>query len=179
MIIRNDDVAFDTSVDDLQRFCQLCDKHGLKILQGITFRGGIMPIDYRQSNDIIKTFCRDNVITDNKLLVDYLLSRDDLIAVHGLWHTHEPTVDEIDIAKGLLLGIGFNPTYFIPPFNEGEYGNEVCGLKVSNANAQNVEHFLKSDLIPETEIAYTHFWRYGRWYPWEDLDRCLERISRS
>lgn len=181
MIIRNDDVAFDTFLQgDLRRFCELCDKHGLRILQGVTFRGSILPItDLQMTNETIRSFGANNTVLDCEPLIPYLRSRNDLIAVHGLWHTHVPTISEISNACSLLTDVGLTPTYFIPPFNEGTYPDEVCGLKVSTSNAQNVEHFLKSDLVPVTEIAYTHFWRYGRWYTWEELDKCLERIAKA
>lgn len=181
MIIRNDDVAYDTFLNgDLRRFCNLCDKYGFRILQGVTPFGGVLQItDPQTPNTIIKSFCAGKTIVDCEPLLDYLRSRNDLIAVHGLFHTHIPPIEEVEAAKEFIISVGLNPTYYIPPFNEGDYQRTVCGLKLSAADAQNVEHFLKSDSVPTTEIAYTHFWRYGKWYPWEDLDRCLARIATS
>lgn len=177
IILRNDDVAVDSPMNDLRRFCSICDSRGFKILQGVTVEGEMLQVDYRMTNEQLKSLGRGRRVFDNLELIDFLRQRDDLIAVHGFWHTHEPTIEEIESAKQLLINAGLTPTYFIPPFNEGDYGPDVCGLKVSTSDAQNVEHFLKSDLVPVTPIAYTHFWRYGKWYPWEDLERTLDRIA--
>jgi hypothetical protein len=178
MIVRNDDVSVDTCVADLQRFCDICDRRGLKILQGITVMGNTgSKIDYRMTNDQIKAL-GGGLVFENEELIDYLIQRNDLIAVHGLWHTHEPSESEIESAKRMLTRVYLKPTYFIPPFNEGEYENEVCGLKVSTKDAQNIEHYFQTEDVPITEIAYTHYWRYSKWYPWEKLEECLDRILK-
>lgn len=176
MIVRNDDVAVDSPMLDLYRFCKICDERGLKILHGITVEGTMLHIDYRMTNDQIKALGNGRRVFENLELIDYLKRRNDLIAVHGFWHTHEPSLEEISNAKQLLIDAGLTPTYFIPPFNEGVYGSEICGLTVSSKDAQNIEHYFQTTDIPTTKIAYTHFWRYGKWYTWETLEKCLDRI---
>jgi hypothetical protein len=175
MIIRNDDVSVDTQMSDFYKFCEICDRRGFKILQGITICGETHKIDYRMDNNQIKSLGPGRQIFEHTELIDYLVQRNDLIAVHGLWHTHEVTEKEIESAKRMLTRV-LKPTYFIPPFNEGDYPNEICGLRVSSKDAQNIEHYFQTTDIPTTEIAYTHFWRYGRWYPWETLEKTLDRI---
>lgn len=174
-IVRNDDVSADCPLDDLKRFCDICDSRGFKILHGIVLCGETLKIDYRMDNEQIKSLGPNRRIFEHGQLIDFLTSRDDLIAVHGLWHTHVPTIEEIADAKRMLIGVSLIPTYFIPPFNEGDYGANVCGLKVSTADAQNIEHYFQTSDVPTTEIAYTHFWRYSRWYPWESLENVLDR----
>jgi len=182
-IIRNDDLAVDSPMEDLRRFCSICDSRGFKIMQGITIEGEMLAMDYRMTNEQIKALGPGKRVFDNVELMDFLRQRNDLIAVHGFWHTHVPSREEIEQAKQLLIEAGLTPTYFIPPFNEGDYGfNEgdhgryICGLKVSTNDAQNIEHYFKEG-VPTTDIAYTHFWRYSKWYSWEDLETVLDRIK--
>ncbi len=178
MIIRNDDVSFDTEMEDIKWFSELCDKYDFKVLQCITPLGFTHEIDVKMTNlDIQELGDRNVAIFDNKELTDYLKSRNDLIAVHGLYHTHEPTQDEISVAKRLLIKNGLTPTYFVPPFNEGNYPEEICGLKVS-AKTQRLEDY-HEDGTPTDEIIYLHSWRYGKWYKKEDLELCLKRITAS
>ena len=54
-IIRNDDVAFDTDINELKQFCEICDKYNFKILQAITVRGICIPIDVANSDEYIKS----------------------------------------------------------------------------------------------------------------------------
>jgi hypothetical protein len=178
MIIRNDDVGADTPMEDLRRFCDICDTRGFKILQGIVIEGDILNMDNIVTNEQIKVMGNGRQIFDNAELIDFLKQRDDLIAVHGFWHTHVPTREEIEKSKRLLIDAGLTPTYFIPPFNEGEYGQYICGLKVSTKDAQNIEHYFAAH-VPTTPIAYTHFWRYSKWYTWKDLETVLDRIKAT
>lgn len=175
MIIRNDDVAFDTQFEHLRKFCEICDRYGHRILQAITVRGVTQPIHFRMSNAEIKSLEPHAFFADNKPVLDYLLSRDDLIGVHGLWHTHNVSESEIREAKGLLIGWGLESAYFVPPFNEGKWPEETQGLKVVS-KVQGLEDYLKKG-SPTDEIVYTHSWRFnGSWYTLEALEKCLARI---
>ena len=54
-IIRNDDVAFDTTLEEIQTFCQICDKYGFQVLQAIIPIGEAKKItSSRTTNDQIK-----------------------------------------------------------------------------------------------------------------------------
>ena len=179
--IRNDDVSFDTDLNEIKRFCEICDKYGFRIVQAITLYGQCRKIDVKMTNDQIKN-SNTSRFEDNHDLVDYLKKRNDLIAVHGLWHTHVPTDEEIRTGKAILERLGFNPTYFVPPFNEGDYPPEVEGLTLSKLNLKNgerLEDFLKKG-TPTAPILYLHSWRFDSgWYTFDDLDNCLSRLSQK
>lgn len=174
MIIRNDDVSLDTTMDDIVWFSRLCDKYGFKVLQCITPFGKTHKIDVRMDNLEIP---KDGNVFENKQLIEFLKSRNDLIAVHGLYHSHRPTTDEVILAKQILSNGGLEPTYFVPPFNEGDYPETFCGLKVS-ARTQRLEDYLDEG-VPTDEIVYLHSWRFGQWYPKSKLEECLKRITAS
>lgn len=186
MIIRNDDVAFDTNVAELKWFCELCDKYGHQILQCITPLGILQPIDYRMSNQQIVALGGKNTIFDNLPLMDFMRSRQrnmkDLYAVHGLWHSHVPSYTDIFLSKAMIQSHGFYPTFFVPPFNEGAYPEKVHGLTVSQLTQRLEDYHPGGSLeneIPTDEIVYLHSWRYGTHYPKGRLEQCLERISRT
>src|SRR5688572_16019483 len=99
MIVRNDDVAADTSLSHLERFCGVCDRAGVRIMQAITVAGRCLPIDRGMDNLEIRSIGRGIGFSDRSDLVQFLRSRNDLIAVHGLYHTHEPALPEIMLAS--------------------------------------------------------------------------------
>jgi hypothetical protein len=164
-IIRNDDVAYDTKIEELKEFCEICDKYGYKIIQAITPMGvGGHYARSTMTNELIKLRSLKR-FEDNKQVVEFLKIRDDLIGVHGLWHTHAPNEDEIKKAKEMLVKLGFKPTYFVPPFNEGYYPKEIDGLVVSQLDFKKgdlLETFLHSDKIPTSPIMYLHSWRFQK-----------------
>lgn len=181
-LIRNDDIAVDSGVNELKKFCEICDKHDFKIIQSIT------PIGFsgkraraNMSNERIRLL-NFNRFEENKEVFEYLKVRRDFIGVHGLWHTHVPTIDEITTAKAILQAWGFNPTYFVPPFNEGGYAEEVEGLKTSQLSmdkGERLEDFLKEG-EPKSPIMYLHSWRFNnRNYTFDQLEECLSRLSRK
>jgi hypothetical protein len=135
------------------------------------------------TNDQIRA-TSSRMFSENKEVLEYLLGRQDLIGVHGLWHTHKPTIEEIKTAKSILEGLGFNPTYFIPPFNEGDYPEEIEGLKtsvLSMKKGERLEDFLdKGTPKAGIEIMYLHSWRFNDdWYGFYMLDNCLQRLEKS
>ena len=67
----------------------------------------------------------------------------------------------------------------LPPFEEGQYPPEFCGLEVSSDDAQKMEHFFESNEIPYTKIVSTQFWKYDKYYLWDDLEKCLDRIAET
>lgn len=180
-IIRNDDIGVDTSLRKLKKFCDICDKYGYKIIQCITPLGiGGKFARSNLTNEQIRLLSLQK-FEENKRVLDYLKSRNDFIAVHGLWHTHSPSEAEINLAKQILIGLGLNPTYFVPPFNEGDYPKTIAGLTVSQLSmekGERLEDFLHSG-TPTSPIMYLHYWRFDRNYSFEDLDKCLERLSKQ
>lgn len=178
MIIRNDDVSYDTDLGSLQRFCEICDRYGFKIMQAITPLGECRKVNAKMDNKRI--WASSNMtLPQNKELLTYLKSRKDDIGVHGLWHSHVPTEMDITVGKGLLMYWGLKPTYFVPPFNEGQYSEQVAGLKTCKLNmykGERLEDFLKEG-TPEAPIMYLHSWRFGKWYRWSALEACLARLS--
>lgn len=178
-IIRNDDVAFDTGLDEIKKFCEICDRYGYKIIQAITVIGECRRSRATMTNDNIRlaSFRR---FSENKELVEFLKSRNDYIAVHGLWHTHEPTEEEIVTAKSILEELGFKPTHFVPPFNEGDYQSEIAGLttcKLSLEKGERLEDFINQG-IPTAPIMYLHSWRFtNNYFTFGQLDRCLARLA--
>jgi hypothetical protein len=176
-LIRNDDVAYDTNLDNLKRFCDICDKYGFRIIQAITLVGECRKVNVKMTNDQIRA-ASDKLFSDNINLIDYLYDRNDLYGVHGLYHTHEPEIVEIKIAKHVLDYLELFPHYFVPPFNEGNYGSEVAGLivcKLDLRKGERLEDFLKKG-VPTAPIMYCHSWRFGDWYEWKDLEECLKRL---
>lgn len=181
MIIRNDDVSYDTRLTEIKRFCEICDKYGVKIIQAITpFGDCLKDKSAKLNNNQIKALSNKK-FSENYEVVDYLRSRNDFIAVHGLWHTHEPSIEEIRQAKEILEVAGFHPDYFVPPFNEGNYPDTVEGLSLSKLSAQKgerLEDFLDYG-TPTSGTVYLHSWRFDNsWYTFERLEKCLDRLTK-
>lgn len=181
-IIRNDDVAYDTTLEEISKFCSLCDEYGFKIIQAIVPIGEVKKItSHRMKNEEIKS-ASSHLFSENKAVLSYLQKRNDAIGVHGLWHSHKPSVDEIATAKHILQGLGFKPTYFIPPFNEGVYPQEIEGLQLSvlsMKNGERLEDFLEWGM-PANDFMYVHSWRFDNdWYTFDQLESCLKRLSTA
>lgn len=175
-IVRNDDVALDSKLSEIETFCNICDKHGFKIMQCITPMGRIQKVDSKMDNTAIRELTGDIPFIENKEVYDYLRNRGDIIAVHGFYHEHRPTVEDISRGEIQLIDWGFSPSYYVPPFNEETVGYH--GLTVS-AKTQRLEDYHKEG-VPTDEICYLHSWRYDNaWYRFEDLDRTLERIANA
>ncbi len=162
MIIRNDDVAADTSLSHLEKFCAVCDRAGVRIMQAITVAGRCLPVERAMTNAEIYPVCRGVNFTDRPDLIAFLRSRSDIIAVHGLYHTHEPSLFEIKLAASILSGAGLPPAYFVPPFNEGQYGSNAADLLVSAGEAFKVEGAIvrQRPIPPDIEVGYLHSWRF-------------------
>lgn len=180
-LIRNDDVAFDTKISEIKRFCEIADKYEYKIMHAIIPIGEARLIKSRRmTNDAIRS-TSSRLFSDNKEVLEYLKGRHDLIGVHGLWHTHKPTKEEVQAAKLKLENLGLIPTYFVPPFNEGIYPDEVAGLKVctlSEKAGERLEDFLEKG-TPTAEIMYLHSWRFNNdWYTFDKLEQCLQRLEK-
>lgn len=181
MLIRCDDTPWGLSLQEFVTFCNICDKHGFKLLQAITPIGDCYAIDSHWDNDRIKKEAGNKVVP--REFVEYMRSRNDLIAVHGLWHSHLPTREEIEVAKSILDGWGLHPTHYVAPFNELNAVAYDCNLTVV-PKVERLEDYLpgmsmKND-TPVGEIAYLHIWRFFRgWYSIDALDKTLERLANA
>lgn len=177
-LVRNDDIAFDTDINEIKEFCAICDEYEYKIIQAITPRGECRKARVFKSNEEIKK-SSDKKFEDNQQVVEFLKSRNDLIGVHGLWHTHCPSSGEIKIGKEILKSLGFSPIYFVPPFNEGDYSDVVQGLETCKLDEKRdrLEGFLRKG-EPQSPIMYLHSWRFNRvYYTFDDLRRCFQRLK--
>jgi hypothetical protein len=180
-ILRNDDVAYDTTLSEIKQFCEICDKYNITILHAIMPIGEARKIKSAKTSNEQLRATSSKLFSENKEVLKYLLSRNDLIGVHGLWHTHEPSIEEINIAKIILKGLGFHPTYFIPPFNQGDYPDEVVGLTTSKLSEKHdrLEAFLDEG-VPSSEMMYLHSWRFdNNWFTFDTLELCLKRIFNA
>lgn len=181
-LIRNDDIAFDTELSEIKIFCEICDRYGFQIIQAITPIGEIQKIkSARMTNDQIKALST-RLFNENKDVLKFLQKRTDLIGVHGLWHTHAPSEEEIEYAKSILIGLELKPTYFVPPFNEGSYPQTIAGLKTCILNSkkdERLEDFLNEG-TPTSAILYLHSWRFNKnWYTFDILEACLKRLTQQ
>jgi hypothetical protein len=185
-LIRNDDVSIDTELDEITRFCSLCDRYGFKIIHSIVPLGHTLGIDCNWNNNSIKDYAGSKLFPNNKEVYRYLLNRRDFFGTHGCWHTHRPPRDEQVLAKTLMDLWMLKPTYVVLPFNEEspEYSGEVLGMKVLGV-MQRLEDFLDgmslNTQMPSSPIIYCHSWRFKDdntfGYSWEKLEKCLKRIS--
>lgn len=175
-IVRNDDVAADTSLSHLEKFCAVCDRAGVRIMQAITVAGRCLPVERDMSNSEILSVVRGVNFSDRSDLISFLRSRNDLIAVHGLYHTHEPTLPEIKLAANILSGLGLPPAYFVPPFNEGDYGSNCNGLLVSAGEAVKIETaIVRGRAMEDCEVGYLHSWRFDAECPVEYVHPKMKR----
>jgi len=180
MIIRNDDIAFDTNPDELQWFSELCDQYGHEIMQCITPLGICIPIHVNMNNDDIVKLGGHNTFLHNSRLYDYLKERarrNDFFAVHGLWHTHSPSKIDIWTAKVILEAAGLSASYYVPPYNEGIYPNMIHGLEVCQV-IDSIENSINTGRPVTTPIGYLHSWRFSnRQYKHEDLENYFKQLE--
>ncbi len=181
-LIRNDDVCAATTVKHLERFAHLTDKHSYHVVHAITPFGVCWTSDgwlgSKSNREIIDLGERRPLDPD---VIEFLQSRAsrDQFAIHGFFHTHKPSAEEIVLAYDYLCGEGLVPTWFVPPFNEGLYKSD--GLRVSAKDAIDFEN--EAERFPG-EVAALHSWRYdpemwagaygAPWWDWSDLERRLE-----
>lgn len=179
-LLRNDDCAFDTSLQEIRTFCDLCDRYGFRVLHAITPIGAVRHIDAAWDNDRIRRESGNRLFLDNTPVLEYLQARRDLdlFAVHGLWHTHAVSRYELDAAEVLLDVAGVDITWQVPPFNDpASRGSEA--LHWSGPECPRLEAYLERPAaLPETDIAYLHSWRFEHGpFAWAQLERCLKALA--
>jgi len=189
MLFRNDDVSSDTKSEELKVFCELFDKYGFKLVQGITLYGDAIPIHYSWTNEMIDMRCI-NPFEENKEVVHYLQLRNDEIAIHGYKHLHYPEMNFDEATEGILKAKAILKSlfdrkikYFIPPFNEIDIGMvRFCSennLEVLSLAGEHLELLLDNSDPPINNIYRSHFWRFFQVYPngIRRLDRLLAAIK--
>lgn len=197
MIIRNDDVAADTTLREIRTFCEMCDRYGVTPMHAVTPIGKVRGVNCKWSNAEIRERTGTALFSENREVVEYLKGRKaDQFAVHGLWHTHSPTDGELSAAHQLLyesLDSGKSNQwikYFVPPFNEGEHKKAICvpaygvyddsynELAVCGRDIPRLEELLEEG-DPGADIVYLHSWRFEHGpFTWVQLDRCLNRLTQ-
>jgi hypothetical protein len=190
VIIRNDDCAADTTLAEIRTFCEICDRYGVTPMHAITPIGTVQNIDCRWDNARIRREAGTALFSENTDVVEYLKGRKaDLFAVHGLWHTHRPAVEEIMAADVLITEAlttedrVYPVTHFVPPFNEWrDRADDIEGgrrefLAVCGSGLPRIEDYLEAG-DPQAEIMYTHSWRYEHGpFTWKQFESCLKRLT--
>lgn len=186
---RNDDVSWDTSLNDFTSFCEVFHKYGFTQVHGITLYGKTntlyeyadTPVEYeghdtlaRLDNNSIRQLSSQFSFEERVDLIEYLNSITDEIALHGLYHTDysRMTFDEQkhEIMVGLEILQRLFPkkkiTYFIPPFNKfNESTDKACReLKLTVLTTEGVH--LESELgrlVLKRDTWYRY--HHHRFYP--------------
>lgn len=190
IIFRNDDVSYDTNVENFIKFNEVFHRYGFVQLHGINLWGrtnysilvGEQPWIYEDiTPEEIHEYekCKEvstDYIGDNYKLIKYINSIPDPIALHGLYHSDYSQMtyeqQEHDIVEGLKCLKKLFPhkqvDTFIAPFNlVNEYTYLVCakyGLRVSALEGEHLEDRIANDKGPlyEGEIYRYH---HHRFYP--------------
>lgn len=203
---RNDDVSWDTSLEEFKKFCGVFHKYGLKQVHGITLRGATntlykyknTPVEYdgydtvaNLDNQVIRNLSDCKLFEECLDLIDYLNSTPDDIALHGLYHadysmmTYDEQKDEILNGIKTLRRLFSNKkiVYFIPPFNRtNEFTYKVCDeLKLKILTTEGVH--LESEL-DHFKLRRNTWYRYHhhRFYPesvFSYYDLSIEKLDAA
>ena len=166
-LFRNDDVCWDTPLEEFSAFCQIFWSFGFRQLHGVTLHGKIMivkgqggdssgPYDgYPDlcylSNEAIRDLSVPYPVAARNDLLAFLANSPDEIALHGLYHSDygKMTVEEQnrEIREGVRqltkLFPGKEIHYFIAPFNRtNDATHAVCrelGLELLAAQGVHLE----------------------------------------
>lgn len=191
ILLRNDDVSFDTNMDNFRKFCSFFTKNGFKQIHGVTINGNTNtlykynndPVEYENkanistlSYDAIVELSSNKNISSRTELIKFLNDSRDEVALHGLYHTDYSKMSETqqreDISRGLAeLGQLFplkKIEYFIPPFNRtNDATYKVCadlGLKVLGKEGIHLEEAIAENKLHfNTSVWYRY--HHHRFYP--------------
>lgn len=186
ILFRNDDVCWDTPLDEFTTFCETFTKYGFRQLHGVTLYGKTMiphgntgPYDGYPDlcdldNDVIRDLSWRYPVAERKDLLDFLNRSGDDIALHGLYHTDysqmSAEAQHAEIKEGLCLLRELFPgkecRHFIAPFNRTNAAtSEVCtmlGLELLAASGVHLEAEL-SRLRLQEGVWYRY--HHHRFYP--------------
>jgi hypothetical protein len=202
---RNDDVSWETPLDQFSKFCHVFRKFRLRQVHGITIYGstrtvllrGGTPVQYEGVEDIakvpnskIRELALNECFEQRTDIIGFLSNSIDEIALHGLFHTDYSMMDDDEqrkeIGEGLrILGRIFprkEICYFIAPFNKtGEHTAAICGefgldlLAGTGVHLEEQLHRLR--IVPDTWYRYHHhrFYRESTFTYYKLSVQSLER----
>lgn len=204
MRFRNDDVNYGSNVDYLKQFCAIFDSYNYKLIQSITVRGNIFKIFSGKviPNQVIINNSVE-IFSQNEKLVQFLASRNDDLALHGLYHIDYSQVDERQTRSDMELGIkelklnfpGRDIKYFVCPFNKyADHTSRIAqefGMEMLAWGGKVLEPYLKTARLGNewlTSDIQFHSWRFFRkdaffnlespCYGLEDLNKFLVRLKK-
>jgi hypothetical protein len=192
---RNDDVCWDTPLEEFRAFCAIFVNHGFRQLHGVTIFGKTVvrpgpdgraggPYDGYPDlcdldNDTIRWLSTGFPFSERQELIAYLRSSPDDIALHGLYHTDyaamSPQEQRREMSEGLALLRELFPEkqirFFIAPFNRiAPETAQVCrelGLELLAGDGVHLEAELpRLRLRPGVWYRYHHH----RFYPESTFD---------
>jgi hypothetical protein len=186
MMFRNDDVSFDTNIENFSKFCKMFSDYGFVQTHALTLYGrtgsafeggasyaGFVPTK-EVGNDKIVSLAKSEAISSNQPLVEFLRSRwQDELALHGLYHydyakVSNPQVD-IDISLGIMRNLfpDRKVNRFVAPFNSvGGAFIESCrdaGLIPTGATGIHLEEALVEGLR-SLNFFETYRYHHHRFY---------------
>lgn len=206
-IFRNDDVGFDTNLEEFKSFCTIFHNYGLVQLHGINLYGNTSckylfygrtsqypdfnPVDLH-SYEKCKKKSEPYYIGDNRQLIEYLNQIPDPLALHGLFHSDyaNMTYDEQmrDIGEGLRLMKELFPKkevdVFIAPFNSyNDDTIEVCkyfGLRLSAKEGEHLEELISLNEGPilDGQLYRYHHHRFYEESTFDYYDLSLEKLDK-
>jgi glycosyltransferase involved in cell wall biosynthesis len=188
-MFRNDDVSWDTDLENFRLFCAVFQKYGQTQIHGITLHGCTNVLHVHNGaeaeyegfdnvaqldNATIKQLSVGKAIEDRADIIEFLNGSADEVALHGLFHTDYSVMSEEeqdrDIGEGLTKMQRLFPRkhirFFIAPFNRTNPATyQVAaryGLKVCADQGVHLEEELNNLVIrPKQWYRYHHH----RFYP--------------
>lgn len=186
---RNDDVSFETNLDNFKKFCELFHKYNLNQIHGITLKGRThslflhneKPVEYENkvslaywSNEQIMKYSEKELFEERNDIIKFINSIPDEIALHGLYHTDYSVMEAAQQRRHINIGLKKLETlfpeklvrYFIAPFNRTNSSLfKVCkefDLEVLHTNGTHLESTLDNNKI-KTGMWYRY--HHHRFYP--------------
>lgn len=196
--IRNDDVAYDTSGNELVKFCTLCDKHGMSIMHAVTPIGDLKVLHadsaHTMDNDQLRMVTGIEAVNENHAVLYHIKHRKDAVGLHGWQHLHYPKLEWEQMVSSIALGSMFLDWFFntrifwfVAPFNEIDDNVVAAAAKsalgVLAADGPHLEEIiLGHEPIPEQPdglIYRCHSWRFGERFSYNQLDDVLSELAKA
>lgn len=198
MMIRNDDVHVGTDVQQLLRFSEICDKYHIPIIQGITPVGDLQPLyqdgAVQMKNQDLRSALGTQMVSENRELVQFLSSRDDVLGLHGWEHLHFPEEDPMTQLRWIQLGREWmewfferSVPWFIAPFNDVDVNTHLAAanlqMTVLDSNGPHLEEILlgreEVPADPADFIFRCHSWRFCERFTYDQLEEIICRLTTA